>query len=128
MSSVIDLNLHNVSIIGDNNPTVICVNDGGFQIHKSSNLTIEGITWIGCGATEAMNAVFAKYIPALAITDSSNVIIQKCSFLYSLGQAVSLSKVSGYGNITNCTFMNNNHYKDHGTAITRKIMNFIHLP
>ena len=117
LSSVIDINSNNFSIIGHNNPTVFCVNDSGLQIFYSYNLTIKGITWIGCGATEAMYTTFEKNIPVLFITKSHNVIIQKCSFLHSVGQVIRLSEVSGYVNITNCTFVNNNHYKDHGTAI-----------
>ena len=117
LSSVIYINAHNISIIGHNNPTVFCVNDSGLQIFYSNNLTIKGITWIGCGATEAMYTTFAKNIPVLFITKSHNVIIQKCSFLHSVGQVIRLSEVSGYVNITNCIFMYNDHYKDHGTAI-----------
>ena len=117
LSSVIDINSHNFSIIGHNNPTVLCVNDSGLQIFYSNNLTIKGITWIGCGATEALYTTFAKNIPVLFITKSHNVIIQKCSFLHSVGQVIRLSEVSGYVNITNCIFMYNDHYKDHGTAI-----------
>ena len=84
------------------------------NIYGSNNLTIEGITLIGCGAT---NAVYANYIPTLIITHSNNVTIQKCSFQYSAGQVISLLAVSGYVNITNCTFLNNNNYKDDGIAI-----------
>ena len=41
--------LTNVSIIGQNNFTVFCVNDGEIYIFKCTNLTIEGIKLIGCG-------------------------------------------------------------------------------
>ena len=41
LSSVVHINSHNVSIIGHNNPTVICVNDSGLQINEVDNLTIE---------------------------------------------------------------------------------------
>ena len=49
--SVIQLgNLNNISIIGyNNNIIVICVNGGGLELLYCSDLTIEGITWIGCG-------------------------------------------------------------------------------
>ena len=108
LSSVIELNSNNVLIIGHNNPTVICVNDSGLKVYKGNNLKIEGITWIGCGALD---------IPVLEITDSSNVIIQKCCFLYSMGQVIRLTDVSGYVNITNCIFVNSNYYKGHGISI-----------
>ena len=116
LASVIYITLrYNVSIIGHNNPTVICVNDGGLNIYRSNNFTVEGITLIGCGAT---NALYDNYIPVLDITHSNNVSIQKCSFLYLLGQVINLiTQVSGYVNIINCTFVNSNHYKGEGIAI-----------
>ena len=114
LSSVIELNSSNVLIIGHNNPIVVCVNHSGLEIYNSNNLTIEGITWIGCGALETN---YIKDISVLAITTSCNVIIQNCSFLYSKGQVITLTRVSGYVNITNCIFMNSNHYKGHGTSI-----------
>ena len=114
LSSVIHINSHNVSIIGHNNPTVICFNDSGLHINRSNNLTIESITWIGCGAT---NVLYDIYISVLNITYSNNLTIQKCSFLYSGGQVINLIGVPGYLNITNCTFMGSNHYRDYGVAI-----------
>ena len=119
LSSVVDINAHNISIIGHNNPTVFCVNSSGLRVYESSNLTVEGITWIGCGTSEHM---YANYIPVLAVTDSSNLIFQRCSFLYSMGQVISLKAVSGYVNITNCTFVNSNNYRSHGTAIAIRDM------
>lgn len=50
LSSVIHISSCNTSIIGHGNPTVICLNDSGLKIYKSSNLTIESINFIGCGA------------------------------------------------------------------------------
>ena len=120
LSSVIHIKSHNVSVIGHNYPTVICVNGSGLDINTCNNLTIEGITWIGCGA---VNAMYGNYIPVLEITHSNNITIQKCSFLYSLGQVVRLTtQVSGYVNITNCTFLNSIHYRDHGIAIYMAII------
>ena len=121
LSSVIHIISHyNVTIIGHNNPTVICVNDSGVEIESSNNLTIKGITLIGCGATHAMYPI---YIPVLEITDSNNVTIQKCSFLYSLGQVVSITTLvaSEYMDITDCTFVNSIHYREHGMAIFIRI-------
>ena len=56
-------------------------------------------------------------IPVIGTTNTRNVIIQECLFLYSMGQVIKLTEVSGYVNITNCIFMNSNHYEDHGTSI-----------
>ena len=41
--------LTNVSIIGQKQFTVFCVNRGGLYIRDSHELTIQGITWVGCG-------------------------------------------------------------------------------
>ena len=117
LSSIVDMHSQNISIIGYNNPVVICINDSGLKIKECDNITIKGITWIGCGATEAIRVLLFKHTPVLAITDSNNVIIQKCSFLYSMGKAISLMRVSGYVNITKCAFVNSSQYRGNGTAI-----------
>ena len=126
LSSVINLNnYNNISIIGHNNPTVICVNGCGLQMEHCNNLTIEGITWIGCGATDNLdvNYKYANYgiirkdIPVLGITNFNNLTLQKCSFHYSKGRVVHLTKVLGYVSINNCKFMNNDQYGGHGSVI-----------
>ena len=104
LSSVIELKvLQNKFIMGLNNLTVTCVNGGRLYIEYCNNLTIEGVSWIGCGV--------------LTINHSRDITIQKCSFQHSLGQAVKLSGVLGDVNINHCKFMNNNHYRGHGTAL-----------
>ena len=114
LSSVINLNnYNNISIICRNNPTVICFNDSGLKMECCNNLTIDGITWIACGAKDTVdvNYKYDKYrkdIPVLAIANFSNLTLQKCSFHYSKGQAVHLTVVSGYVSINNCKFINNN--------------------
>ena len=55
--------------------------------------------------------------PGLKLTNSSNIIIQNCSFQHSIGQAIVLSEISGYINIKYCKFVNNSHYKEHGATI-----------
>ena len=106
-----------ISIIGHNNPTVICTNGGRLEVKSLSNgyLIIEGITWIGCGAVT--DALLTEYTAVLSIFDYSIVIIQKCSFQYSLGQIISLFEVTRGVNINNCKFVNNSEYRDHGVAI-----------
>ena len=117
LSSRIGLSrLNNISISGHNNITVICVNGGGLELLYCSNFTIEGITWIGCG-----NYEYIMHIPVIDIQHSSfNIIIQKCTLQYSLGMVISLlyDIQNGSVNINHCNFMNNNHYKDHGVAIS----------
>ena len=116
LSKVVRLSgLNNISIIGYNNITVICVNGGGLVLPFCSDLTIEGIIWIGCGGYDNIN-----YFPVIDLQFvSSNILIQKCTFQYSLGIALSL-KPDDYilnATIKHCNFMNNSQYKDHGAAI-----------
>ena len=109
-SAIIGRNLNNISIIGYNNTTVICVNRGRLFLASCGNLIIEGITWIGCGNDDIFNAVIGLQL--------SNVIIQKCTFQYSFGKAISLySALSNNVTINYCNFVNNNLYKKHGAAI-----------
>ena len=128
LSKVFSLSgLNNISIVGYNNVTVICVNGGGLTLSFSSDLTIEGITWIGCGGYDNIN-----YLPVINLLYvSSNILIQKCTFQYSLAIAISLqpdarTRNANYVNATikHCNFMNNNQYKDHGAAIYYYNKNF----
>ena len=46
LSLVIELtNLTNITIIGHNNPTIDCNNNGGLHFISCSNVTIKGINW-----------------------------------------------------------------------------------
>ena len=116
LSSVVTLRrLNNISIVGCNNITINCVNGGGLKLQYCSNIIIEGITWIGCGNYNNTNDV-----PVIHSTnfDSNIIRIQKCTFQYSLGKAVSLVIVlHNTVIIDNCNFINNNHYRSHGAAI-----------
>ena len=108
--SVIELDyLNNISIIGYNNITVICSpNGGGLSLYRCKNVSIEGIIWIGCGNNNNLLVIdiFSLFY---------NIIIQKCTFQYSIGGGIFLR--SSAVNINHCNFMNNNNYKDHGAAI-----------
>ena len=110
LSSVIRLeHLNNISIIGYNNITVICSpNDGRLILDWCTDLSIEGITWIHCGNND--------YGAVMRISLSSNIIIQKCTFQYSIRGGIFL--YSSAVNISHCNFMNNNNYKYHGAAIS----------
>ena len=104
LSSVTKLEvLQNISILGSNDPTIICVDGGRLQIESCNNLKIKCVSWIGCGV--------------LSINHSSDVIVQNCSFQHSVGQAMKLSGVLGDVNISHCKFMSNNHYIGHGLAL-----------
>ena len=63
--------------------------------------------------------------PGLKFIYSSNIKIQNCSFHHSVGQAIVLSEVSGYLNITHSEFINNIHYRGHGAAIHCSLNNVI---
>ena len=117
LSSVIQLHSSNISISGHNNPTVICVNHGGLKFYDCSNLTIEGITFIGCGAADSIYDFMNIHIPVLEFSGCNNVRIQKCSFRYSMGRVVWLENVSGYVNFNNCKFVGHIHYRGQGAAI-----------
>ena len=115
LSSLIEvLYIENITIIGHNNqPTVNCADVGGIHFTCCRNCIIKGITWDGCG----IEYIDDHTIPGIKVSNSSNIIIENCSFKYTRGQAVSLSDVSGYVNINHCYFLYNNHYRGHGAAI-----------
>ena len=124
-------NLNNISIIGHNNPFVYCVNRSGLISLHSKSIVVKGITWIGCGNSnscdddsELCNSQSgALVVPVIHFQFSLNASIQNCSFLYSEGPAVVLSKASGETNITHCKFVNSSSYSDHGAAIHYTISN-----
>ena len=114
LSSVIKLrDLHNISLIGYNNIAVICDDTGGLDLYQCIDLTIEGLTWIGCGYYDSSQP---KSIPVLNL-QFSNIVIQKCAFKYSLGIAISLYYMQYEVYINQCNFTNNNYYNFHGVAI-----------
>ena len=74
LSSIIQrVNLANITITGYNNPTVNCNNSGGLHFISCSNCTIEGITWIRCGARNISGD--GNAYPVLQLTNSSNITI-----------------------------------------------------
>ena len=101
-------NLVNVSIIGNNYPSVNCKSVGGMHFTFCRNCIIQGIIWDGCGS---------HVEPVLKFSHSINVTIQNCMFQHLIGQAVVLSGVLRDVNINNCKFINNSEYKGHGAAI-----------
>ena len=102
--------LENVSIIGHNNPTITCDNSGGMYLDSCHNCTIKGITWEKCG-----NKTDSK--PVIELYNSSNIIIQNCSFLLSQSQVIVLSEMSGNVSINSCKFVFNNYVEGNGTII-----------
>ena len=55
--------------------------------------------------------------PVIELHNSSNIIIESCSFKHSITQAIVLSQMSGKVTISGCNFAFNNHYKEHSVAI-----------
>ena len=111
LSSVIKLDyISNISIIGYNNITAICVNGGGIYLYQNSNITIEGITWIKCGnnSTPVINIHYTTLYKKPTVP-SLGIIIQNCTFQQSMGQAILLSYVNVDVNINHCNFINNHH-------------------
>ena len=121
LSSVIKLKyINKFSIIGHNNITILCGNGGGLHLYYCTNFTIEGITWIRCGSSKN---------PVVEVEESYGITIQKCNFQHSIGQGLRIHfrffqlKHNLKIIINHCNFMNSNHYKDHGTAISCSLQN-----
>ena len=109
ISSIISLTkLYNVSIIGNKNHSITCINNAGLQLEQCSNITIEGLNWVGCGADTT---------PVINILNSSDVTLQNCLFQQSKGPAVVMFELSGYMKINHCKFINNTEHSGHGAAI-----------
>ena len=119
LSSHVVIRYRNFMITGHNNPTVICAYSGRLVLTNYTNVTIKGITWMGCGGNDNVKA------PAIHIQEQSPfkvravVRIQNCSFQYSLAPAIGLLKDTFDVNIIikNCIFMNSIDYTDHGVAV-----------
>ena len=108
--------LTNVKIYGHNNATVYCNTHGGLYFVSCYNCTIKGIAWKGCGSRDISGHTDTVH-PVLQLYNSSNVVIKNCSFQNSIGQALVLTGPSENVNISYCTFLYNDNYSSHGTAI-----------
>ena len=108
--------LENVLISGLNNPTVYCYNTtviiGGLQFDSCTNITIEGITWSGCGGIAGN-----RDYPVLGFYNSSNITIRNCYFLHSKGQVVRLSEMTGDVRISHSIFSHNGYAGTQGGAV-----------
>ena len=109
-SIVVFKNLENVKIIGQGNPAVNCNGVGRIKFVSCNNVIIEGINWERCGSNDSL-------YPGIEFYNSSNILIQTCSFHHSTAQAVVLSEVSGNVYINNCQFTHNKYHDGHGAAI-----------
>ena len=108
--------LTNIQIYGHNNATVYCNTHGGLYFVSCYNCTIKGIAWKGCGSRDISGHTDTVH-PVLQLYNPSNVVIKNCSFQNSIGQALVLTGPSENVNISYCTFLYNDNYSSHGTAI-----------
>ena len=103
------------SIIGHNNPTVICVDGGRLKVKDYLVLIIKGIIWIGCGGYGY------TLTPVILIGHASfniMITIQNCSFQHSIAPALGyFSTIELDITINNCNFLNGNSLLDQGVAI-----------
>ena len=123
-STVVLTNVTNFTMVGYSNISVNCNNNGGLYFISCHNCTFEGITWTKCGS----DGIDSRLAAGLTLESSSNIKIQNCSFQQSVGQTVALLEASGDVNIYQTKFMNNNHYKGHGTAIYCTSNNIKYFP
>ena len=107
----------NISIIGHNNPTVICVNGGRLEVHSYYYLIIEGIIWIGCGGySEILTPVIL--IEFQANFSDNTIAIQNCSFQHSIAPAIGYFQMeNGNISVSHCNFLNGNDHIRQGAAI-----------
>jgi len=111
-SAVFIVGVDNTRVVGYNKLTVHCNNTGGLKFISCKNITIEGISWEGCGFNNKSDTD-----PVLGMYNSSGITIQNCTFHNSIGQAVVLSNVMGNVIINSCMFTNNTQYRGHGVAV-----------
>ena len=121
LSSLVLLYKTDISIMGHNNPTVLCTNGGRLEVQPDSllqiNVAIKGVTWIGCGF-----AYHSQSIAVLSILSASyiniSLIIQNCSFQYSLGQVIYLSDTQELSvNIADSKFENSGTIQNYNNDI-----------
>ena len=110
LSFVSLVGLEDIAIIGYDNPTIHCNNTGGIYFENCNNCTIIGFTWENCGTKNDSK-------PVIELHNSSDIIIQNCTFQNSVTQALVFSEVSGNITINNCMFAFNNKSVGHGTAL-----------
>ena len=96
-------NLNNIIITG-NGATIMCNNTGGVYCESCSNITIMGITWYQCGHNDSRYPV--TQMAVLGFTSvASDIHIQECTFLNSLGCPVYIHNTTGNVLITESSFL-----------------------
>ena len=129
LSSQISLYNPNISIMGHNNPTVLCVNGGGLKVLVFSDvrvcIVIKGVAWIGCGFAHSQSddnfVRESRLTPAmlsisLVSPSDVNLIIQSCSFRYSIEQAIYLNAAQAKVMIIDSRFENSGTIQSNSIA------------
>ena len=125
-------NLNNITIIGNKNLVVHCIYTNNIKHHRfyfisCSNITIEGMTWTGCGKYINIVDNDNMYQTVIHMSNCSDVVIRKSTFQHCAVETIILLNNSGIANynanINNCYFMNNN-VKDHGGVIKQHRQQF----
>ena len=114
ISSVITLTgIVNISIIGYNSSSILSVNDSGMQFISCKKVTITNLH-LHRSEKDTYNGV----IKNIKLHNSSNIIIDNCTFQLSNGQLVVLSQVSDVI-IKHCKFGGKvkHPHREHGAAI-----------
>ena len=134
LSSQISLYNPNISIMGHNNPTVLCANGGRLLVPDIDRLdiVIKDVAWIGCGFAHSKSAASAEpqFTPAvlLILEDHVNLIIQKCSFQYSFEQVIYVNYAEKMNvTITDSKFENSGTIQSNSIAVATIFLDAITL-
>jgi len=111
-SKIVLEGIENITLVGDNNPTIDCKRSGAVKFAFCNKVTVNNITWKSCGLRST------SIYPGIEFYKSSNIAFKHCRFHNSTGQAIVLSNVSGNVSINHCYFLYNNQFQDHGSVIS----------
>ena len=107
-------NLSKITITG-NDATIMCNNTGGVYCESCSDITIMGITWYQCGGNDS--EILITWTVALAFINSSEILIQNCTFQNSSYYHVYMENAKGMIVIKESNFIKTDFYCDFSTAL-----------
>ena len=91
--------MQSIALIG-NNTVVKCHPLAGIKFFFSNDLSVEFITFNGCGMLTYYEAYYLQ--SALYILSSTNITIKNVTFMYSNGSGLLLQNIDGYMVVENC--------------------------
>ena len=107
--------LDNIAITGEES-TIMCEDGAGISFVSSTNIVIDGISWIGCsvwhptaGYYPQLNISFPNATSALFFHLCLNVTISNCTFQSQRGSGVSLYDTGGKVLIVHSDFTNHSN-------------------